>query len=182
MDKKRKSEKSALYQRLNSSALSLWEFFKQCGELKFLEEGRVPSLKEWSKMEPLMGKLQAAVESGAAANSSLSSLPRSMRPFFNIIPLLLLYFRSLQICLAEYKPDIAEERLGRCREQLTDCRNMALELGRQWQEREELLQESALMLDACQNPAATPQLAGAEEDGALGRFIASSKIRRERDF
>lgn len=178
MDKKQKAEKFALYMRLNHSALILWEFFNQFGEFKFLEEGRVPSPEEWSVMETLMGRLQAAVESGAEANCGLASLPRAMKPFFNIIPLLLLYFRSLKACLAEYKPGMAEEALARYREQLADCRNMASELGRQWQERQELFQETSLMLDVCQNQAGRPPLAREEEGGALAWFIASSRIRR----
>lgn len=178
MDKKHKAEKSALYMRLNYSALSLWEFFKQFGGFKFLEEGRVPSPEEWSETEPLMGKLQTAVESSAEANCSLASLPRAMRPFFNIIPLLLLYFRSLKACLAGYKPGMAEEALARYREQLADCRNMAGELDRQWQERQELFQETSLMLDVCQNQAGRSPLASEAEGGALAQFIASSRIRR----
>ena len=182
LDKSRKLEKSALYQRLNHSVLILWEFFRQFGKLSFLEERRLPSPEERSDMEALMGELQAAVERGTEANSYLPSLPKAMRPFFNIIPLLLLYFRSLQTCLAEAKPDMTGETLVRCREQLADCCNMALELGWQWQEREELFQEAALMLDVYQNQLGTSRLSGKEEDGALARFIASSKIKARRDF
>lgn len=178
MDKKQKAEKAALYLRLHQSAYGLWEFFRQCGDLKFLEEGRLPNASEWSEMEPFMDKLQAAIESGAEANSEISSLPRATKPFFNIIPLLLLYFRSLQACLAEYKPGMEESSLGRCKEQLADCRNMAEELDRQWQEWNDLLKEAALMLNPRQNQAEGCQLASAEEDGALAQFIASSRMKR----
>lgn len=176
MNKKQKAEKAALYLRLHQSALGLWEFFGQCGKLKFLEEGRVPDSSEWREMEPFMGKLQAALESGVEANSEIASLPRAMRPFFNIIPLLLLYFRSVQACLAQYKPGMEEFALAECTKQLADCRNMAVELDRQWQEWKDLLKEAALMLNACQNQAG--QLASAEEDGALAQFIASSRMKR----
>lgn len=181
---KRWAQNSALYRTLSRDARQLRRLFVQISGHPFFRGGRMPDAEE------LRGTPLAELEEGLAlcggAQDRLARLPRELRPFFNIIARLLLYFRSLRACLAELAAlegetlnvaVRADKKYQTCLARLEDCRNMAEELARQWQAREELLEEAAHMLELCRKEEADMPEDG-EEGGALGLFIASSKIKK----
>lgn len=175
---KRGTEKAVLYSALNRKALELWRLFEQISQIDYIRDGRLPSAEELART-PLPAELEQAKAPDKHAQSMLDALPREFRPFFNIIPLLLLYFRNLRDCLAEHRAKAGEEASESCSNWFADLRNMAEGLPREWRKRQALMDEAAIMLEAYRTAGGDAQPPETEgELGALGLFIESSKIKK----